>query len=284
MEKWLPHIHIFNAYGWFILILVLERLFPARPTAFLNRGWVYDLFHTYEPFVRTFAIGGAAALLVPYALKLPGAGVLQGRSVWLNLAVLAVLSESTFYFLHRWMHSSKVLWEFHRVHHSSTTYYSLMTSRFHIVDMLIFNLPYVLIAAYLGATPWALLGYAVFQGFMDRYGHSNIDGPRFHNIFGYVVGSPNYHAWHHSVEPEAVDKNFSRDFTFMDHLFGTAYYPKNVLAHNFGDPTFSQNYLVQQLLPFHRVGRLLRARWFSRGSAATGGGIEAPAQHGTGHS
>jgi len=280
LDEWLPYIHLFNSYGWFALILVLERLFPARPTPFLNKGWLFDVLYTYEPYVRAFAIGGAAAALVPYALKVPGAGILQGRSVWLNLAAVALASEATFYFLHRWIHSSPLLWEFHRVHHSSTTYYSLMTSRFHIVDMLIFNLPYVLIVAYLGVTPWALLGYAIFQGFMDRYGHSNVDGPRFHNLLGYAMSGPHFHAWHHSAG--AADKNFSRDFTFMDHLFGTAYHPEGRLAHDFGDSAFPTNYFMGQLMPFYRIARLLHTRWLGRTPNAID--AEAPVQHGSGRS
>ena len=58
--------------------------------------------------------------------------------------------------------------------------------------------------------------YAVFL-------HARIDwtyGP-----VGRVIASPAFHRWHHSQEPEAIDKNFSGLFAFWDVLFGTFYLP-----------------------------------------------------------
>jgi sterol desaturase/sphingolipid hydroxylase (fatty acid hydroxylase superfamily) len=102
---------------------------------------------------------------------------------------------------------------------------------------------------------------------MDRYGHSNINGPRF---TGYFIGSPHFHAWHHSRAPEALNKNFGRDTVFMDYLFGTAYYPKDKRADSFGDPEFSNNYLVHQTLPFVSIFKRLGA--FARSLRVRGAG------------
>ena len=61
--------------------------------------------------------------------------------------------------------------------------------------------------------------YAVFL-------HARIDwtyGP-----VGRVIASPAFHRWHHSQEPEAIDKNFSGLFAFWDVLFGTYYHPHSI--------------------------------------------------------
>ena len=259
MENWLPPLNLatFNAYGWFVLIVVLERLFPTRKTAMLNKGWYWDVLHTYEPYLRAFTVGGIATLLTPYATMMPGHWFLTTQPVWVNVLALVLISEVTFYVMHRWMHASPWLWEFHRVHHSSTAYYSFMTSRFHILDILLFSVPYVFLVSWTGVRPEVVMGFAVFQGFMDRYGHSNVRGPRF---TGYVLGSPHFHAWHHSNEPEAHDKNFSRDFVFMDYLFGTAYDPRDKVADNFGDKNYPVNYFVQQAWPLVTLSRRLAKR------------------------
>ncbi len=252
MDNWLWYLDKFNAYGWFLLIIVLERLFPTRPTPLLNRGWAYDVLHTYEPYIRAFIIGTIASWLIPAMSVVPGAGLLAGQGMLVTLFVLMLISEVSFYWWHRLTHAVPWLWEFHRVHHSSTTYYSLMTSRFHVLDLAMFALPYIVLAAWLGARFDALMAYSMFQGFMDRYGHSNVKGPRFH---WYFLGNPHFHAWHHSNAPEAVDKNFSRDFCFMDYLFGTAYYPRDRYADDFGDPKYPVNFFVQQALPFWTIGQ-----------------------------
>ncbi|WP_048438166.1 sterol desaturase family protein [Caenimonas sp. SL110] len=257
MQDWVWYLDKWNMFGWLVLVIVLERLFPARPGKMLNRGWGYDLIHMYDPWIRSFIIGAAALLLTPYLKALPFAGVMASKSIWFNFLVLIVVSESTFYAVHRATHKYPLLWEFHRVHHSSSTYYSLMTSRFHVLDACLFAIPYVLVAAYLGVRGEALMAMSVFQGFSDRYVHGNIKPPRF---TGYIFSNPTFHSWHHSNHPEARNKNFSRDFSFMDWLFGTAYYPEGKIPTVFGEPSYPVNYFVQQGLPFYNIYKRFKGK------------------------
>ncbi|MRD47272.1 sterol desaturase family protein [Caenimonas koreensis] len=280
-QELIRYLDLLNTYGWIALVFLLERLLPTRKIPYLSRGWISDLFHMFEPWIRAFFVGGLVALAVPYAMKLPGTGWLQGQPLWLNFVVLAIINEAVFYFTHRLMHTVPWLWEFHRVHHSSTTYYSLMTTRFHLLDVIFFGAPYFIAATFLGARAEAVIALSLFQGFVDRFGHSNIRTPHF---VAYFIGSPKFHAWHHSNAPEAHDMNFSRDFTFMDYLFGTAYYPKDKIAQDFGDPQFPTNYVQQQLMPFWVLGRKLAGKStapvLAAPHAAAGAGHEAepPAQ------
>jgi sterol desaturase/sphingolipid hydroxylase (fatty acid hydroxylase superfamily) len=82
---------------------------------------------------------------------------------------------------------------------------------------------------------------------MDRYGHSNINGPRW---TGYFITTPHFHAWHHSTELRAWNKNFGRDFVFFDYLFGSAFYPKDEAAREFGEPDYPAHIHLQFLKPF----------------------------------
>ena len=253
MYEWL---HYFNAYGWFSLIIFLEYLFPNRRYELLNRGWLSDIFHTYEPMARAMLIN-ACAVGINGLLPMQGPlkDLLLEAPAWQVFLVALLVSETSFYFVHRLLHWNPILWEFHRVHHSSTRYYSLMTSRFHLLDIIFFMTPYVIIMGWLGAGGIGLFWFSFFQGFVDRYGHSNINGPRF---TGRIFMTPHFHAWHHSTEPEAADKNFSRNLVILDYLFGTAYYPKHKEAQIFGDQNYSNNYIKQQLLPFYYLIRKLK--------------------------
>jgi hypothetical protein len=40
-----------------------------------------------------------------------------------------------------------------------------------------------------------------------------------------VLATPAFHHWHHSAEPEAVDKNFAVHLPQLDWVFGTYYLP-----------------------------------------------------------
>lgn len=234
-------------YGFVPLILVLERLFPIRPMKLVPRDWVCDLIHLYEPWVRvtitTSLAIGLSSLLPDGYLK----GWASSLPTWAGFVCALMISEVGFYFIHRTTHAVPWLWEFHRVHHSSVEYQSLMTSRFHVLDFALFETPNIILFAWLSIPEASLFYFLFFRGFMDRYGHSNINGPRF---TGYLIGSPHFHAWHHSPDQSTYNNNFGRDMVFMDYIMGTAYYPKDKVPTVFGDPAFSRNYFVQQASPF----------------------------------
>ena len=262
-NEWLPWISGWSKYGWVLLLPILERLFPARPIGLTHKGIVSDIFHTFDPVIRpAFVVFGVQALqfLLPGLsngfLKIPSTWPL-----WSHVLIIIVVSELSFYAVHRLTHRVSFLWEFHRVHHSSTSYQSLMTSRFHPVDSLMFAAPYVFAVNALGLNLEVVFWFGVFQSFMDRYGHSNINGPRW---TGYFITTPHFHAWHHSTDQRAWDKNFSRDFVFLDYLLGTAFYPKNETPQEFGEPGYPPHFHTQFFMPFIELWR----RFSNKGGVA----------------
>ena len=157
------------------------------------------------------------------------------------------MGQITFYVAHYLCHKVPMLWQFHRVHHSSLTLDSFSTSRFHIFDKTLFALPYLMLVTYFQPDPGLTFLYISFRDFWGRYGHGNIRDPF---CLGYVLSNPRFHRWHHSNHPEAIDKNFSAELNFLDYLFGTAYYPKDRVPDNFGEADYSNNILVQHYQPF----------------------------------
>ena len=67
----------------------------------------------------------------------------------------------------------------------------------------------------------------------------------------YVIASPTFHRWHHSNEPEAIDKNFAGLFAFIDLAFGTFYMPDQKQPTRFGiTETMPNGIIVQLRWPF----------------------------------
>ena len=239
------------------ILIVLERCFPARPLVLFGRGWLSDAFYYFDPWFRPAVFAwliikandwlGAEGLIPSFQI-LPGI---------FQFLLLFLLTELVFYLMHRLMHQIPWLWEFHRVHHSSTQYYALMTKRLHLFDEILFGFPTLCTTLALRPDPDVVFTLVFFRRFMDLYGHSNINGPRW---TGYFLVTPHFHAWHHSAEPEAFNKNFSRDTVFLDYLFGTAYYPKDRIATIFGEPGYTSHYLRQQIQPFLEIGWRLFSR------------------------
>ena len=241
------------------IIFTLEKIWPARDSRWLAKGWISDLFHTYEPWLHGTVYGGYIALANQYLVYEPLSGWVQTLHPAIQFLLLFLVTELIFYVVHRMAHKSPILWAFHQVHHSSTQYYSLMTKRFHVLDEMLFAIPTISAIALLGAEAKVAMVMIVFRRFMDVYGHSNINAPK---MLIFFLVTPHFHAWHHSRDEAALDKNFGRDMALFDYLLGTAYYPKDRIPLRFGYPDYTNNYLKQQWYPFAQLakGFLERAR------------------------
>jgi hypothetical protein len=72
----------------------------------------------------------------------------------------------------------------------------------------------------------------------------------------YVLVSPAFHRWHHSKQPEAIDKNFATVLPLWDVIFGTLYFPKGETPGNFGvHENLPENLVGQMIYPFVQATR-----------------------------
>lgn len=267
LQEWL---NLFSTYGWVLVILGMERLWYIYQQPLWRPGLISDILYTYQNVALQWLFWAKSPIIVEGLLTMLIAthffppqedGFLQGsladKSFAISFLTLVFFGETAFYAVHYICHKVPVLWEFHRVHHSSVIVDSFSTSRFHIFERIAFTLPNIVCMAYFQVRLEIIVVYFFFRSFMDRYIHSNINGPRWtHKIF---LSSPHFHRWHHAVDPEARDKNFSGDFIFYDLLFRTAYDPKDKPPPNvFGEPGYTNNIILQQFMPFI----YLYKRWF----------------------
>jgi sterol desaturase/sphingolipid hydroxylase (fatty acid hydroxylase superfamily) len=221
----------------------LERLFHARGRRSHGpRSVLLDLcFWFFTPLV-TKVVTMAVLLFVTAALigisadelvngqsaRVP---VIGAQPLWLQVLVVLLVGDFTHYWTHRLFHKSW-LWPAHAVHHSPAELDWFSSMRMHPLNdvatrafqgLPLFLLGFSLESVALGV-PIAMLVVIV--------SHTNV--PWTYGPLRYVVVSPVYHQWHHSSEPEAIDKNFAGIFPIWDLLFGTWYMPAGKLATRFG--------------------------------------------------
>ena len=61
--EWVGWIDNWNHYGWFVLLPILERLFPTRAFGLVHRGIVSDVLYTFDPLIRpAFVVFGVQML------------------------------------------------------------------------------------------------------------------------------------------------------------------------------------------------------------------------------
>ncbi len=224
--------------------LLLERLVPWRKEQRLLRpGWWRDIGflalngHVFSLLTAGFA--GAVALaatrgLQALGVRLEGSPV-QAWSFAGQFLAFLILSDFLQWCIHNLLHRAPWLWAFHKVHHSITTMDWLGNWHFHWMEILVYRSLQWLPLAWLNASPEAVFAVAVVTTIWGDFNHANLNvslGP-----LGYVLNSPRMHLWHHDESNEGgAAKNFGVVFSLWDHLFGTAYWPRDKSPERLGYP------------------------------------------------
>jgi sterol desaturase/sphingolipid hydroxylase (fatty acid hydroxylase superfamily) len=201
----------------FVLGIIAERLFPARPLPKV-RFWLLKGF-------AFFVLTGAINALIP-ALVGPRLGMLtvvdSSRLGLAGSAVAALLASEFFaYWVHRTMHRFFALWRWtHQMHHSAERIDVAGAVYFHPLDISLQVLATSLAAALVGASAdaAALAGFATFL--MAIFQHLNVKTPHF---IGYLVQRPEGHSVHHERGLHAYNYG---NIALFDQLFGTFRNPK----------------------------------------------------------
>ncbi len=248
---------------WFCLnLFVLALLFVPLELAFarlphqrvFRRGWITDLCHLGVSHlavqVTVLLTLMPAALFFRWALHRGLQKAVASQPLVLQFIEIVVVADLSEYVIHRLFHRVPLLWRFHAIHHSAEVLDWLAASRIHLVDAVITRALAFVPLYVLGFREPAVYAYLVFVAFHAIFVHANV---RF--TFGraaWVIGTPRFHHWHHSAQPEAVDKNFAIHLPMIDRLFGTLYLPADgwPSAYGIAGSAVPNNYVAQMVFPF----------------------------------
>lgn len=207
----------------FFLVMAAERAWLIRH----GRPDAYDLKESLAN-VGTgllYKVGDAAFLIVVgsavyLGVKSLGLHWSSGSSV-VDFALLFVLVDFTFYWVHRFMHKVRYGWAGHWVHHSSERYnFSTALRQTPVVSfngiMLLAILPPAIIGFDLKHAVVALEINLFIQFFVHTEAVRRL--PRW---FEFVFNTPSHHRVHHGSNPKQIDTNFGGVLIIWDRLFGT---------------------------------------------------------------
>ena len=224
--------------------VLLEAAFPwrkgQRP---LRPGWLRDVgFLALNGHVFSLLTAGLTGAVAAAATRgLQSLGVRLDPSPladWPFLAqfcVFLVLADFLQWCIHNLLHRVPWLWAFHKVHHSIDTMDWIGNWRFHWMEIVVYKSLQWLPLAWLDASPGAVFAVAVVTTVWGDFNHANLDVGL--GRLGYVLNSPRMHLWHHDQSSEGgVAKNFGVVFSLWDHVFGTAYWPRERSPERLGYP------------------------------------------------
>ena len=140
---------------------------------------------------------------------------------------------------HSLLHDVRVLWEFHKVHHSAEVLTPMTTFRAHPIDLAVM---YWVPTVTTGVVTWlfhhfvdAGVGFYTFLGLHVVMWIGNLIGNLRHwqvwLSYGQTLNrwliSPAHHQLHHSAEPRHWGCNRGFELAIWDRLYGTLYVPSN---------------------------------------------------------
>ena len=242
----------FVAAGWLlmgllqiaVLLLVigpLQRLWPVEPVrdrAAIRVDVLYTLLHRLGLFKLamffsveawlTDAIGLLRALGLPTLhLDQLWPGVSDGplASFVLYLLVFDLLG----YLLHRAQHQWDWWWRLHAVHHSQRQMTMWSDSRNHLLDSVITDAVFVVVAILIGVAPSQFVWLVALSQLLENLQHANLRCS-FGRLGERLLVSPRFHRRHHAIgigheagaQGALKGVNFGVLFPFWDALLGSA--------------------------------------------------------------
>lgn len=229
-----------NYFWWLLGISVvvwgLELVFPWRKNqAVIREDFWLDGFYMFFNFFLFSLIGYNAVSNVAVEafrdfLGLFGIENLVAIQVaswpaWSQFLLLFFVADFIQWNVHRMLHHSPWLWEFHKVHHSVEEMGFAAHLRYHWMETVVYkSVQYI---------PLAMIGFGLDDFFIlhlvtiviGHLNHANVKityGP-----LKYVLNNPVMHLWHHAKELPTGSHgvNYGISLSLWDYLFGTAYIP-----------------------------------------------------------
>ena len=255
----------YEATGWFLvgllqmslLVLVIAPLERWRPVqAITDRStvrtdMVYTLIHRLGVFrlVLFFALDPVVDSAVGM-LRVQGLSTFQLDDVWpgvtdnpwVSVLVYLVVFDFLNYWFHRAQHHFGWWWQLHALHHAQRQMTMWSDNRNHLIDDVLHDLFFVLMALAIGVAPGQFVAVVALTQLSESLQHANVR-LWFGSVGERMWVSPRFHRLHHSVGvghetvPSVLGAtkaalgghNFGVLLPWWDMLFGTADF-----SHRFG--------------------------------------------------
>ncbi len=265
-----------NYFYWLIgvslLAFSLELIFPWRKNqSRIREDFWLDAFYMFFNFFIFSLIIYAAVSDVFVQLFMDFLGIfgitnlvaieIGSWPLWIKLLVMFVLRDFIQWNVHRLLHRSQILWEFHKVHHSVQQMGFAAHLRYHFMETIVYRM--------LEYIPLAMIGFGLTDFFIvhifalaiGHLNHSNISIPL--GPLKYIFNNPQMHIWHHAENlPKGLyGVNYGLSLSLWDYLFKTAYIPYDGRDEKLGFKDvekFPQGFFPQLLIPLKNGIKKLR--------------------------
>lgn len=250
--------------GLSLLVWLLEIVWPWRKEQkVIRKDFWLDGFYMFFNYFFFYMIGFAALSSITENLFNDFLGMfsIENRIAqwvdllpnWGQLLLYFVLVDFVHWNIHRLLHKSKFLWQFHKVHHSVREMGFAAHLRYHWMENIMYkSITYMPLAIIGGFSIDHLFIVHMIQTGIGHLNHANFVIPL--GPLKYIFNTSSMHIWHHAKElPKGkYGVNFGLSLSVWDYLFGTNYIPKSGrdIALGFdGVEEFPEDFIRQQGYP-----------------------------------
>lgn len=160
------------------------------------------------------------------------------------------------YWAHRVLHT-KHLWGIHALHHSDAHMTWTTSYRIHIFEWVVMTFVFTTLLGWATLPPELVATAGMIRNWHSKLIHCQL-GWNF-GLLRKIIVSPNYHRWHHSIQPEAYGKNLCDMFPIWDIMFGT-YYDPGQCETELGITDGPEGFLQGQLYPISYAASAIKRR------------------------
>jgi sterol desaturase/sphingolipid hydroxylase (fatty acid hydroxylase superfamily) len=144
---------------------------------------------------------------------------------WVAFLIYLIVLDFAGYWFHRCQHRVRWWWELHSLHHSQRQLSFWADNRNHLLDDLLRDAFFALVALVIGVEPGQFVALVILRRCVESLQHANIR-LSFGRVGERLVVSPRFHRRHHGIgvghDGARYGCNFSVLFPVWDILFRTA--------------------------------------------------------------
>lgn len=203
------------------LALALERFRPHAP---LRPAWRTNLGLWAIDAAAMAIVCGACGWHVATWATSRGLGLLSWATApeWLAIGIGLLGLDAVSYAWHRANHRVPLLWRFHRVHHSDTSFHFTTALRFHPGELLLALPLRLAVVVLLGVPAEGVLVFELAFAVANLLEHGNFDLPgRLEPAVERLFVTPALHRAHHASDWRELDTNYGTIFSIWDRIART---------------------------------------------------------------
>lgn len=169
--------------------------------------------------------------------------------LFFQVCLAILLADLVVYTVHRWMHSTKIGWRLHVIHHSTKYMNFWAGSRSHVFNVALVYIGEVGLLLLLGINTETLAFFTVFIAINGVFEHANIELK--HGFLNRIISTAEVHRVHHSTNWDYSNSNFGTSTTVWDQVFGTYCLPEEeIRVQGIVMHQIPEKYLEQLKAPF----------------------------------